>query len=747
MAESSGTQTPIPEDHAVKPIEDAGTLHTALMITFLLSCLYFGITVTSTTHRLLLLGASLKLPLLDVSIPLEGFYVVAPAVILGVHIYLLLQYYVLVRRLRDPWTKLLGDDADFFLFPAVPVLRHVLRKEEPWVSKLIRLGLILINIALPVLVLCLAQYYFLPYHSFWITLWHQMLIVLDLIAVWYFFITIRHPVGSKQLERRVAMVVAIFLVLFYSFFLATVPGTWIESFTSKPFELPPWFQRNLKLSDQLLISEEPSQEVIAAFAGKNPDNSRDIYLRFAVGAHLQGRDLRYADLEQTKLFNADLRGADLRNARLVGADLSGANLNPKEHITLLHQLRGTQKSENIAHVLESGDFEPTQLDGARLAGANFQGATLILASMVGTDLQGANLDGLELTGANLSRAQLSGARLSGGELSRVKLDGAVLRNTHLEGAMLDHASLAGAIMSQVSAPAASFANADLQGAQLAEANLRGAVFLDARLIGSDLRRAHLQGASAIRFDRSDLRGSDLGAACDTSFNRLSDLRFIDFALPSAKDWKLWRDQIEARIKGIPQKEVNDVLARFDHSGRRFWEVWRRQAEARKEPRNEMEAILSGGQLPIQEAMEAQAACVGTALDTIAVNSNRKLLYLDEQRTGVMENWPPLERQNQGKEWDETVFQRDLAADLLTRICDSSGLARAMVFRAAGEYTPGDEALDLEISEQMLHKLHDPQNCAALHKILEERAREDHSDLTRQIAWRVRKHNHAMKEHH
>jgi uncharacterized protein YjbI with pentapeptide repeats len=740
MADSKPDESAVlkPDDSAVKPIEDAGTLHTALMITFLLSCLYFGITVTSTTHRLLLLGGSLKLPLLDVLIPLEGFYVVAPAIILCIHVYLLLQYHVLVRRLLNPWTTRLGEDVDYFLFPAIPVLRHVLRQEEPWISRLIRLGLILINVALPILVLCLAQYCFLPYHSFWITFWHQIILILDLVAIWYFFIVIRRRlIDSKLLgeqsspsqplpwrrlltRRLLTMVCASILIVFFSFFLAIVPGTWFELFTERSFHLP-GFQRNLKLSDQLLIVEEPSQEVIASFAGRSPESSRQsIYLRFAVGARLLGRDLRYADLEQAKLFNADLRGADLRDARLVGADLSGANLNPQEHLTLLHQARSAWKSDRIARILETGEFEPTRLDGANLTEANFEGAKMILTSMVRSDLQGAILNGLELTGANLTGAKLSRARLSGSELSHAKLDGAVLNNTYLEGATLDHASLAGASLTQVEAPAASFANANLEGAQLAEANLRAASFLGARLIGSDLRRANLQGARALRVERTDLRGAHLGAVCDTKFEALSDLRFVDFTLPSPEDWKRWHSQIEAQVKGLPRKDSDAVLARLDPTSQ---------------------------QLPAPGAM-GQAFCIGTPLDQPALNGNRRLLYFEEQRNGVMENWPPLENQNQGKEWNEAIFHADLAADLLNRICKSPGLARTLVSRAAREYGPGDEAFDLELARQMIPKLQDLQRCPALRDFLEDQKKENHGiDLSRQISWRVRKDQDAARVQH
>jgi uncharacterized protein YjbI with pentapeptide repeats len=727
---TNGSEGPdVPSLDAVKPIEDAGTLHAGLMITFLLACLYFCITVTSTTHRLLLLGASLKLPILDVSIPLEGFYVIAPGIIFGAHIYLLLQYHVLIRRLGERWVRILKEDADFFLFPAIPVLRHVFRKEEPFVSLLIRAGLILINVVVPILALCLAQYYFLPYHSVWITLWHQILIFFDLFIIWYFFIIVRfRQFRTRILARRnIVISTGTFLVLFFSWVLAVVPGTCFEYFRDQPLDLlPAWvgFERNLRLSDQLLINEEPSQEVIAAFANRNVDSSNEsIYLRFAIGARLQGRNLQYANLEQAKLFNADLRGADLRKAKLVGADLRGANLNPQEYITLLHQSRGILKREAITHVLEHEEFKPTNLDEANLTGANFKGAQLVMASMRHTNLRGAILERLELTGANFSHANLSGARLSGSDLTYARLDGATLQNAHLEGALLDHASLRGAILTDAEALGASFLNSNLEGAQLTGANLSAATFLDANLIGTDLRSTYLHGAVGLRLDKSDLRGAHLGGTCNTIFKTLSDLRSIDFIFPDAVSWGAWRQKVEFYVDGLPSSESAPVLGRFDNATQRT-----------RSPK----------------ATELQAGCIGTpfsmpALNRPALIQNFRLLYSNEQLHDAMAYWPPLKDQNQGFEWNENSFNESLATELLKEICNSPGLARTLVLRAAGEYEPGDEVFDIEVAKQITPILGRLPNCTSVREFILERQKEHPGlDLARQIAWRLHKSGSASR---
>jgi hypothetical protein len=109
----------------------------------------------------------------------------------------------------------------------------------------------------------------------------------------------------------------------------------------------------------------------------------------------------------------------------------------------------------------------------------------------GTDLCGANLSGLHLDraglgGAFLNDAIMIGTRLNGANLSLARLQNTSLMEAHLRGARLFRASLHGA---------------HLWGAQLQEANLEEAKLQQAGLADADLHGADLNGA--------DLRGADL----------------------------------------------------------------------------------------------------------------------------------------------------------------------------------------------------------------------------------------------
>lgn len=502
-----------------KTFEDGGKHYTALSVSFLLVCLYVLATVASATHRLLLLGGSLPLPLLNVPIPLKGFFVVAPILIVVLHVNLLLQSYVLTRRLGDERLAELGGDQDFLLFPAFPVLVS-LWQDRREVRMLLGSALLVINAVLPLGVLCFTQYKFVPYHSPWITLVHQVLVILDAVIVWRFVVKL----PDRGLHAGAALGV-LALVVFYTLFMAVVPGTWIE-WVWDPFPPAALLTRNLELSDELLISEPPPPELLAAFEAKGEEGMR-AFLDYSVGARLKNRDLRGAELEGAKLFNADLRGADLSGAWLVGADLRNANLTPPSHSSVMQLPPGVEKRNRIAG-LDLREVRRTRLDHARLQGANFTGARLILASLVEADLRDTELSEVELTRADLTGANLTKARLRRAELSFATLDGARLADVRLGEAMLVHSSLEGASLLRAVADSAVFAESSLQGAQLTEASLRRTDFRDADLAGADLRRASLQGARSLSLETVDLRGAHIAGAYGMKMIGLVDLRFIDF---------------------------------------------------------------------------------------------------------------------------------------------------------------------------------------------------------------------------
>ncbi len=68
--------------------------------TFVTFLVYFALIIASTTDKQLLLISPVNLPLLNVQLPLREFYVIAPWVLVFLHFYLLVQFYLLSQKLH-----------------------------------------------------------------------------------------------------------------------------------------------------------------------------------------------------------------------------------------------------------------------------------------------------------------------------------------------------------------------------------------------------------------------------------------------------------------------------------------------------------------------------------------------------------------------------------------------------------------------------------------------------------------------
>ena len=209
------------------------------------------------------------------------------------------------------------------------------------------------------------------------------------------------------------------------------------------------------------------------------------------GVFLRDRSLRFAVLDESRLYAADLINADLRKASLTGTDISGARLRG----TLLRgsNLTGSQLAA-ASRDLEKADFSSLDLssreqfnfnfagDGANLSGANLSKANLSDTALGRVNLSGANLSEANLSNAHLVLARLNRADLSEANLSEADLSDASLQDTNLRNAVLRHVNLTRALLD----------GAILNGVNLSGANLDGAFLNGTFLNGVNLYGAKIQ---------------------------------------------------------------------------------------------------------------------------------------------------------------------------------------------------------------------------------------------------------------
>src|SRR6476469_8565449 len=69
-------------------------------LAFLVLLTYVVVTLTSVSHKDLLLNSPVRLPIINADIPLVGFFQYAPAMLLLVYLSLLVQHVILARKYR-----------------------------------------------------------------------------------------------------------------------------------------------------------------------------------------------------------------------------------------------------------------------------------------------------------------------------------------------------------------------------------------------------------------------------------------------------------------------------------------------------------------------------------------------------------------------------------------------------------------------------------------------------------------------
>lgn len=624
-------------------------------ITFLSLLLYVAIIISSTTHEQILRIDPVKLPLLNVDIPIVGFYWFMPGFLFFLHLYILLQHYLfsqLAFRFRDALERETDTDTKNHLRRSLgnlPFLHWLAGRHGGFMNFLMKAITVVSLIVWPVWTFWWLQAAFLPYHDNTIVWWQRVFLLLDATLLAYLWakilddqddagrwwkpwlaplcydlakpfkamlgwlcrqsvlpqrlhrVLIRlnislgiqgnnganpdYPATLKMVSTRWLLAVFLFIALFFSFVVSTVPYSWedklwktmllfldsridpdIEKFpavannTRRIFPLTNWLheQRKVYLQDnerndydpkrlrecgdektaekQSQSDKEPKCYSVDGFFPRNLILNERV---LAANQDLPAELLSQLDAKNDKTAPdalAKIQGLDLRRRHLEYADFSQSSLPNAD-------LRSAR--------LDVANFSSAKLEKARLENAEMSGANLNDAKLPGADLKGAqfrtaNLSKALLTGADLSDAQFPEADMSDAQLQRTKLRNAQLPNANLSKAVLTSSDLGYVNLQRANLSRAQLYNANLSGAILVEADLSnaelsGSDLSSANLSGADLRCAGFQGANLsyamllgadingfIGFIPSDFSGADLSGANLSDANlRSADLSGAD----------------------------------------------------------------------------------------------------------------------------------------------------------------------------------------------------------------------------
>jgi uncharacterized protein YjbI with pentapeptide repeats len=491
-------ETPVNPYTLLEAVNRSGVSANRAWLAFIALMSYVAITLAGVTHKDLLLGSGVALPILQARIDLVAFFLLVPNVILLLHIGLLGRL-VLVAR------KTLEFAASIRMLETTNRRTHPLRLEldsfffvqaiaGPERSRLV--GFLLVGmswltiVALPVVLLLFVQLSFLPYHDVMVTWVHRAVLIADIVALVligvflcrletsflraFLWTSVRHPLGLALTGALLAAAAV------FSLGVATIPGETADrpAAEGRPLLgqtvgdlgaaaqglLLGLFHRNLDVADIDLVADSD-------VAPGRPSLS------------LRGRDLRFARLDRADLHQADLTGADLEGASLAGADLRGAWMGCAD---VDAPLPGDSRRAGACARAPGASFLKARLDGARMSGIDLRAARLDEAQMEGAELAQAVASGASFIRARLDRADLSGAALQGANLMTASLQGADLAGAKLQLADLGNASLQAANLSLASLEGSSLRHAKLDAARMTNARLQGADLAGASLSAADM---------------------------------------------------------------------------------------------------------------------------------------------------------------------------------------------------------------------------------------------------------------------
>jgi uncharacterized protein YjbI with pentapeptide repeats len=553
----------VPPEGNPKELLDAANQSSAqvavLHLAFVAICAYVLVVVFGTRDLDLLIGKSVRLPVVDVEVSIVGFYTLAPFLVVLVHLNLLLQLQLLSRKLYildAAISEAIRGDGFRDRLHTFPFTYYLIGRPVPLVHRFLGVVIATTVMFLPLATLLALQFRFLAYQDSAITWAQRAAVWADIaliVALWPMIMdrdnswhNYMREIWSSVQRRNAILRVGVWLALLVTLFavpevaksslLVAVALAVLDIVNSA---VRHWRRRGDLGHDAVTEGRSAQMQGTCAlvmilaiglplplvFIAKG-ERLEMLFGESAASRSFQEfRRLNFNDQvllaktttpevvaqlrrgDVTDVAGIDLRRRSLRDAQFRSAILSGADLREAQ--------------------LQDADLTDARLQRAELAGAQLQHAWFLRAS-----LQGADFSNAQMASANLVEAQLHGANFFAAEL-----EGADLSDAVLEGAKLEEANLRGANLFATGLESAKLAGVRLEGANLEFARLQGADLSAAQLKGSKLGNARLEAA--------DLRDASL---CAMSINpdsaSLVDIRGVEWAPPA--DCKPEEEQKGAR---------------------------------------------------------------------------------------------------------------------------------------------------------------------------------------------------------
>ena len=198
-----------------KAVDDAAAVGGGLWLSYLFVLFYLAVAAGAVTHADLFFENPVKLPFLNIELPLLAFFFLAPILFLIVHAYTLVHLVMLTdkaKRFHQALHEQIGDETTCRTSRAIDSLRRQLPSNifvqflagpadvrESAFGWLLRAIAWITLVVAPVLLLLLMQIQFLPFHNSFITWTHRIALLADLVLVWWLW---RKILSGREADGR-----------------------------------------------------------------------------------------------------------------------------------------------------------------------------------------------------------------------------------------------------------------------------------------------------------------------------------------------------------------------------------------------------------------------------------------------------------------------------------------------------------------------------------------------------------------
>jgi uncharacterized protein YjbI with pentapeptide repeats len=484
----------LPADWVYNNIDEAVRNCRKVYLIFIALLTYSLLTISTTPDHHLFFGQNLKLPILDVTIPLKFFLLFIPPLSIGFYVYMQL-YLLKIQKLIEY------------------AIKECRKKNKNYCEKQHNLNCdIHTNCQRHQNRLYPWMYIFSKWSGGFLG-WLQK--VFGKFSIWW-FLPITLLIMSLLIIKKHDLKLFYFQLIFALSGMGVVLGFWIYNIAR---ELRP-SKLHAYVFKQIISLLKLCYRVV--FRRNRKDNCKKLGKVLYDLSHFTEGFAIFVTIVTISGFLYMLSGMAEEGEIFGEKDIWKDKVDRKTKIIrylVFADLSRDRLASEPAYNQGFGALNPINLENSRLQGANLSSAVLKAANLRKTELKNANLNKVDLENANIDEANLNNAMLENANLANASLDRAKLNNTILYGAdlkdasldntKLNSANLIGATLEGAILISANLENAELIDADLKEANLYGANLKDAKLDGANLQKANLTNANLVG---ADIKGANLSNA-------------------------------------------------------------------------------------------------------------------------------------------------------------------------------------------------------------------------------------------